>query len=171
MNAASDAKNRLWNWSGCFADLLAADQRAVAQLVQNGGAIEGTADQILPRLRRTRMVTILREGENGPVIGVAALKEPSCNYRRNKFAAAGVAIAGFDDAPELGYVVIHANRQRQQLSGGLVELMAQQLSEPTFATTDSNTMRNNLIRSGFTRVGQEWQGNKGALSLWVFAPR
>ena len=45
MNAASDAKNRLWNWSGCFADLPAADQRAVAQLVQNGGAIEGTADQ------------------------------------------------------------------------------------------------------------------------------
>lgn len=171
MNAASEAESRLWNWSGCFADLAPADQRAVAQLVKEGRAIEGTVDEILQRLRRTRMVTMIREGENGRVAGVAALKEPSRNYRLNKFADAGVAIAGFENAPELGYVVIHADRRGQKLSGGLVELIAQQLSEPTFATTDSNTMRNNLTRSGFIRVGQDWQGHKGALSLWVFAPR
>lgn len=27
-----------------------------------------------------------------------------------------------------------------------------------FATTTANTMRNNLQRSGFTRVGQDWKG-------------
>jgi hypothetical protein len=41
---------------------------------------------------------------------------------------------------------------------------------PTFATTDNNVMHNNLGRSGFTRVGGEWQGKKDMLSLWIIAP-
>lgn len=168
MNAVSDAESWLWSWSGCFLDVATADQYAVAQLVKDGGAIVGAVDEILPRLRRTRMVTILREGDNGRVVGFAALKEPSRNYRLNKFAEAGVAIAGFENAPELGYVVIQADWRGQQLSGRLIKLIAQQLREPTFATTDNNTIRINLALSGFTRVGQDWQGNKGTLSLWVF---
>ncbi|CAH0499290.1 hypothetical protein NVSP9465_04389 [Novosphingobium sp. CECT 9465] len=56
------------------------------------------------------------------------------------------------------------------LSGDLVEAIAGAINEPAFATTDSNTMRNNLARSGFRRVGTDWQGSKGDLSLWVIDP-
>lgn len=56
------------------------------------------------------------------------------------------------------------------LSGDLVEAIAAAIHEPAFATTDSNTMCNNLERSGFMRAGTDWQGSKGTLSLWVIDP-
>jgi hypothetical protein len=31
-------------------------------------------------------------------------------------------------------------------------------------------MRNNLQRAGFTRVGSDWEGKDGKLSLWTIVP-
>lgn len=164
-------ENETYSWSGVFGDLNSNDQLSVTRLVEDGGAIEGTAEKIITRLKRTRKLALLRVKATDRIIGVAALKTPNQRYREDKFAAAGVSIAGFETAPELGYVVIAEDMQGRRLSGGLVEAIAKEIREPAFATTDSNTMRNNLQRSGFTRVGQEWQGKKGALSLWTITHR
>jgi predicted GNAT family N-acyltransferase len=157
-------------WSGNFNDLAAADQLAVAKLVVRGKAVVGTVDDLLGRLTRTRCVALLRETSSDRIVAVAAWKQPSKTYRRGNFTAAAVPIAGFENAPELGYVVIAPDMRGKQLSGGLVEAIVAQITEPTFATTDSPTMRNNLERSGFTRAGNEWQGKKGMLSLWTITP-
>lgn len=82
-------------------------------------------------------------------------------------ANTGASIAGFEEAPELAYVVVHIDRRGQMLSGDLVEAIAAAIHEPAFATTDSHTMRNNLERSGFMKGGTDWQSSKGTLSLWV----
>lgn len=157
-------------WSGNFNDLVPDDQRAVAQLVVRGKAVVGTVDDLLTRLKRTRSVALLRAvGTNG-IVAVAAGKQPAAAYRRDNFTKAGVPITGFETAAELGYVVISPDMRGKQLSGGLVTAITEQITSPTFATTDSKTMRNNLERSGFTRVGGEWQGKKGMLSLWTIAP-
>ena len=66
--------------------------------------------------------------------------------------------------------MIAANMQGKQLSGSLVSAITERITEPTFDTTNSNTMRNNLERSRFTRVGSEWHGGKGILSLWTMHP-
>ncbi|WP_448658283.1 hypothetical protein ACPVPU_12520 [Sphingomonas sp. CJ99] len=161
---------KLFNWSGRFADLDSGHQNAIAQLIQEGGAINGTKEEILLRLQRTRKIAVLSERENGRVVGVAALKTPTRNYRQKKFTDAGFAITGFEKALELGYIVTHADWRGHQLSGGLIDLILHEITAPAFATTDSDTMRKNLTRSGFTRVGRDWQGNKGALSLWIFMP-
>jgi len=157
-------------WSGRFDDLNDVDQRAVAQLVKKGGAVTGTIDDLLARLKRTRCVALLRETGTDRIVAAAAWKRPSAAYRQDKFDLAGVATAGFETAPELGYVVRAADMRGQQLSAGLVDAIVQQITEPTFATTDSNTMRQNLERVGFERVGREWQGKRGMLSLWTFRP-
>lgn len=157
-------------WSGSFDDLAPDDQRAVAQLIVSGKAVVGTVDDLLARLKRTRCVALLRETATGRIVGAAAWKRPAVAYRQDKFAAAGAPIAGFEAAPELGYVVIASDMRGKQLSGGLVTAVTEKITEPTFATTDSNTMRNNLERSGFTRVGGEWRGKKGMLSLWTIRP-
>jgi len=91
--------------------------------------------------------------------------------QQDKFALAGVPIAGFERAPELGYVVVAKDMRGRRLSGDLVDMISKEIREPSFATTDSSTMKKNLQRSGFIRAGQEWQGQKGALSLWTFSPR
>lgn len=158
-------------WSGVFGDLSSDDQLSVTRLVEEGGAIQGNAEEIIVRLKRTRKLALLRVKATDRIIGVAALKTPNQGYRADKFAAAGVPIAGYETAAELGYVVIAEDMQRRRLSGGLVDAIAKEIRESTFATTDSKTMKNNLQRSGFTRAGQEWQGQKGTLSLWTITPR
>jgi predicted GNAT family N-acyltransferase len=163
--------NETYPWSGTFGDLGSDDQHSVTRLVFEGGAIEGTTEQILVRLGRTRKLALLRVKATDRIVGVAALKVPADAYRWNKFVAACVPIAGFETAPELGYVVVAKDMRGRRLSGELVELISKEIREPSFATTDSSTMMKNLQRSGFVRAGQEWQGQKGALSLWTFTPR
>lgn len=160
----------IYSWSGSFNDLSPNDQQAVAQLIVSGKAVSGTVDDLLARLKRTRSVAILRDRESERIVATAAWKHPAATYRHKNFAKADALIAGFEAAPELGYVVIAPDMQGKQLSGGLVTAITEKITEPTFATTDSNTMRNNLERSGFIRVGGEWQGKKGMLSLWTFTP-
>ena len=162
--------NDTYPWSGNFNDLASDDQRAVAELVVRGKAVVGTVDDLLARLRRTQSIALLREGGTNRIVAAAAWKQPAANYRRDNFTKAGAPIAGFETAPELGYVVISPDMRGKQLSGGLVTAIVEQITAPTFATTDNNTMRNNLERSGFTRVGDEWQGKKGLLSLWTITP-
>lgn len=163
--------NETYPWSGTFSDLGSDDQHSVTRLVHEGGAIEGTTVQISARLGRTRMIALLRLKATDRIVGVAALKVPTNGYRTDKFALAGVPIAGFERAPELGYVVVAKDIRGRRLSGDLVDMISKEIREPSFATTDSNTMKKNLQRSGFIRAGQEWQGQKGALSLWTFSPR
>ncbi|MES0033034.1 hypothetical protein [Mesorhizobium sp. M0040] len=164
-------ENETYPWSGVFGELNSDDQLSVARLVDEGGAIEGNMEEIIPRLKRTRKIALLRVKATDRIVGVAALKASNQKYREDKFAAAGVPIAGYETAPELGYVVVAEDMKGRRLSGGLVDAIAKEIREPAFATTDSNTIGNNLQRSGFTRVGQEWQGQKGALSLWTITPR
>lgn len=163
------SKNETYLWLGRFDALKLDDQLSVAELVEAGGAIKGTVQIIGARLRRTRMLALSRAIDTDRIVGVAALKEPSEAYREGNFAAAGVPIIGYEAAPELGYVVIAEEMKGRRLSGCLVEAIVDEIHEPAFATTDSNTMRNNLQRSGFTRVGQEWPGLKGNLSLWTIS--
>lgn len=160
----------IYSWSGSFDDLTSDDQRAVAQLVVRGKAVAGTVDEILARLKRTRCVALLREESTDRIVATAAWKQPAAIYRRENFVKAGVPITGFEISPELGYVVVAPDMQGRQLSGWLVTAIAEKITEPTFATTSSNTVRNNLERLGFTQVGGEWQGKKGMLSLWVVTP-
>ena len=163
-------KRRAYSWSGTFADLPMDDQVTVAQLVSSGGAVVGGEAQIAARLKKAPMIVLLRMNDTDRIVGVAALKNPNPAYRLMKFADAGVPVGGFEDAYELGYVVVATDMRGKQLSGRLIGLIAKDLRKPTFATTDNDIIKNNLFRSGFRRAGREWQGKKGALSLWTLAP-
>lgn len=155
------------SWTGRFTDLGREDQRAVAALVKEGGAIPDSIEQILPRLARSHRVELLREPGTNRIVGAGVLKDPSTNYRCNKFAEAGVTLDGYEDAPELGYIVVAKDRERQGLGERLVRAVADPLTKGCFATTDDPTMFKKLARAGFSRRGQEWQGARGKLSLWT----
>ena len=162
--------NDAYPWSGGFNRLSPQDQRTVAQLVVSGRAVHGTVDELSSRLKRTRCVALIRQKDGNRIIAAAAWKRPGNAYRQSKFKAANAPIAGFEAAPELGYIVRAADMQGRQLSGGLIDAIMQHITEPTFATTGSNTIRNHLERVGFRRVGRDFAGNNGMLSLWTIAP-
>jgi predicted GNAT family N-acyltransferase len=160
----------IYAWSGSFNDLAKGEQIAVAELIVSGRAVRGTIDDLIARLKRTLYVALLFERGTDRIVAAAALKQPGAAYRRSSFAKADASISDFEAAPELGYVVIASDMRGRRLSGDLVSAITKRIREPAFATTDSNTIRNNLERSGFKRAGVEWQGRKGMLSLWTFRP-
>lgn len=129
-----------------------------------GAAVVGTVDD-LARLRRTRCIALLREMAGGRILAIAAWEQPAVTYRRGNFTRSPASIADFKAALELGYVVITPDMRGKQLSGGLVDKIVAQIAKPTFVTTYSPIMCNNLKRSSFTRVGNEWQGKKHMISL------
>lgn len=108
-------------WSGDFNDLSPEDQRTVAHLVVRGKAVDGTVDDLSARLKRTRCVALIRVKDGNRIVAAAAWKRPGTAYRQSKFKAANAPIAGFEAAPELGYIVRAADMQGRQLSGGLVD--------------------------------------------------
>ncbi len=159
------------SWFGVFDDLSSDDQVLVARLVKAGGAIRGTLEEITQRLKRSRNLALLRVKLNNRIVGVAALKTPTKQYRADKFAAASVPIAAYDTALELGYVVVAKDmRAKSYPETFATQSPRRSAGLPAFAATDSSTMKKNLQRSGFTKVGREWQGRKGALSLWIITP-
>ena len=155
------------SWTGRFTDLGRDDQRALAALVKDGGAIPDTIERILPRLGRSHRVELLREPGTNRIVGAGVLKDPSTNYRCKKFAEAGVAIDGYEDAPELGYIVVAKDMEGQGLGERLVRAVADPLTKACFATTDNPRMHGKLSRAGFSRQGQDWQGARGNLSHWT----
>ena len=150
-----------------FSDLHAVDQKSTVELVAQGGAIEGTAKEIGLRLKRARQLALLRIKATNRIIGVAALKNPDSNYRAKTFNKACFPISCYENAPELGYVVVAEDMRGRRFSGCLVHAITADTQEPTFATTDDTAMQHNLQRSGFVKVGKEWQGNRGVLTLWL----
>ncbi|WP_242140718.1 hypothetical protein [Sphingomonas sp. TREG-RG-20F-R18-01] len=117
---------------------------------------------------QTRRLALLRLPATGSIVGVSALKAPGRAYRAHKFEQAGVAITGFEHVLELGYVVIAKHMQGRRLSRGLVEEIAADLSQRTFASTDSNTMKHDLAGSGFTQFGARGRARKACShsGLW-----
>lgn len=78
-----------------------------------------------------------------------------------------MAIDGYEDAPELGYIVVAKDMEGQGLGERLVRAVADPLTKACFATTDNPRMHGKLSRAGFSRQGQDWQGARGNLSLWT----
>lgn len=163
-------ESELGSWVGSYSDLDQGDRYAAVQLVVEGGAVVGTREQIASRLANVRVLALLRESPAGRIVGVASLKQPNAGYRSRTFAMAGFPIAGFEEAPELGYVVVASRMRGRGLSDRLVGLIVTQIREPAFATTHNPIMKANLSRFGFLRAGAEWTGQKDMLSLWTFTP-
>ena len=156
-------------WIGKAGDLTPADLLSIARLVFDGRAVRGTVEQISARLENAHQLALFRDEGSGRIVAVAALKRPDPGYRRDTFDHAVVPIAGHEEAPELGYVVVAEDKRGRHLSSKLMDLILNDVDGPVFSTTDDETMKKNLRRAGFKQVGQAWKGNRGVLSLWVVA--
>lgn len=152
-------------WVGSPAKCAANDVTAAATLIKTGGAIDAKLAVLEGRLRRSRTLAFCQK--EGQVVGVGCLKNPVPNYRERVFTKAGVSMDRFQDAPELGYVTVDETMRGQGLAHQLVEALVKILEEPCYATTDDDTMKRMLGRSGFLKLGTEWTGQRGTLSLWT----
>lgn len=168
MGAADERKNGnsvMTIWVGLPAECADQDITAAASLIKTGGAIDAKLAVLEGRLRRSRTLALYHK--DGQVLAVGCLKNPVANYRERVFTKADVSIDRFHSAPELGYVTVDETMRGQGLAHQLVEALVKVLEEPCYATTDDDTMKRMLSRSGFLKLGTEWTGQRGTLSLWT----
>lgn len=137
------------------------------ELISGGGAIPGDPAKIEKRLLNAKALVYLQRG--GTIVGIAALKSPVESYRARIGESAGFLIPEENYPYELGYVVVDASTQGQNLSPKLVNaIVALAADERMFATTSSAAMHKVLPRAGFAKSGQEYENDKGeTLTLYV----
>jgi hypothetical protein len=116
-------------------------------------------------LPRASVITIARDKTE--IVGVGAIKRVRNHY------AAGIATktrSGFHfekNMPEVGYVSVDERHWGQRLSHNILEQLLANRDGPLFATTDDAKMKRTLTAHGFAMKGEEWDGERGKLSLWI----
>ena len=137
-------------------------------LVLAGGevAAEGLRNRVLNAVQ----IAFLRE--NKCLLGVAGLKRPSANHRRDVARGSKTALDAEALPFELGWVFILPSARNRKLSFPLCRpLVEAALGKGIFATSRSDNagMHSTLGKLGFVRVGSEWPSkqNNGNLVLFL----
>lgn len=137
------------------------------ELIRGGGTIPADLATIEKRLLNAKALAYLQRG--GTIVGVAALKIPAKSYRARIGESADFPIPEEDYPYELGYVVVDASMQGQNLSSELVKaIVTLAAGKRLLSTTSSAAMHKVLPRAGFVKSGREYKnGNGEALTLYV----
>jgi hypothetical protein len=142
-------------------ELTGADRAACLAILAAGGAVNvQTASRELPRT--TLMATVRRDNA---IVGVGAIKR-----ERPEYALEKAKLSGFDfdpNTPELGYVAVDREHRERGLSGRIVEALTADYHGRLFATTDDPFMKRTLTHARFAHRGEDWEGERGRLSLWI----
>jgi predicted GNAT family N-acyltransferase len=129
------------------------------------------ADEVNPQglnariMRAEKLFFLLRDQD---LIGVAALKNPSSDYKSDIFKKARATTSPKSYVFELGWIVVHPSARREGHSHRLVE-SAIQLSDgqPVFATSrsDNQPVHKVLGKQGFILNGEEYSSTRGGYGL------
>ena len=135
---------------------------ACVKLIRQGDAVD--PESAKAELPLAEMVAMRRAGQK--VVAIGAIKR-----RRPKYAADIAQKSGFSfdhNMLELGYVSVGKSHQGQGLSHQIVTSLLTALPDRSlFATTSYERMKGTLKKADFILKGNEWQGNKSQLSLWI----
>ena len=140
-------------------------------LVREGGEVQ--ANGLEARVRAAYKLAFLREA--GRLIGVAALKSPSVNHRREVAESACAELPADSYPYELGWVFISQAARGRGLSFPMCSaLLAEAAGSGIFATSRTNNqgMHATLRRAGFESRGGSYQSVRGThrLQLFVLPP-
>lgn len=150
-------------------DMRKEDRAAFIDFVNEAGEVD---PDTLPGLvdQAVALVTI-HEGET--LIGTAALKRPSADYRKRTFKKAGQEEAEAAHPLELGWVHVHQDHERKGHGLRLVEAVLEAAKdEGVYATTKNDAMRRMLPKASFAKGGSDYPSTrrpKEKLSLYIRA--
>ena len=143
------------------ADLSKADMAGCIGIVIGGGAVDPVA--VRRELPLASLLAVVRKDEE--IVGVGAIKQV-----RRTYAATVARRSGHEfsrGTPELGYVARHRDHRGNKLAPRVVDALVFGREGSLWSTTDSDGMKAALAQAGFERVGNEWKGHRGQLSLWI----
>ncbi len=163
----NNGRDSLYPPSKCLPDQL----EAFAELVLKGGQVRGPG--LRERLGRARLLGFHYEDDQ--LAAVAALKQPSGDYRDRVFLNAKASFRADEFDAELGWVFTRTEFRGRGISHRLLgRLLEKAGQENLFATTrtDNFSMQGLLKSLGFQQAGLPFPGTKGThlLQLWVRSP-
>lgn len=136
-------------------------------LVLAGGEV--IANGLEDRVRAAERIVFLRRSEC--LVGVAGLKRPSDNHRKEVAASAGVPLPPDAFPFELGWVFIMPSARGNHLSLPLCRPLIEAAGDQgVFATskTGNGGMHSTLGKLGFTSAGKTYPSPRGNYRLQVF---
>lgn len=137
------------------AELSKEEVAEVAQLVHEGGAVNGSIKRIEGRVRNAYLFVIALQAKH--IVGVAALKAPQQVYRDMLRQKTGVDLSEDTYPTELGYVAISEACRGGRLSSLLMaELMSRPAGiEGVFVTTK----RDRFCKAALPDLGFNYRGS------------
>ncbi len=109
------------------------------------------------------------ESEN-EVVGVASIKNPNSDYKKDTFRKANVEELADHYAYEIGYAVTKETHRRKGISEQLIKLLMDNSTAKSFyATTKNDGMRKLLEKIGFEKLGDNYKNYKNeTLTLYHY---
>ncbi len=153
-------------WTGPNTGMDEESLAACATIVKAGGAVQMSLSAVREALADAQLIAIFREHETEKIVAVGAIKADRPSYRRRQFRNAKIPIDGYENAAEIGYIAVDDAFRGNGLSAKIMRALGVESSK-FFATTDNIKMKKSLAKSQFYCVGTDWEGGRGALSLWV----
>jgi GNAT superfamily N-acetyltransferase len=144
---------------------------AFAELVLQGGQVRAAG--LRERLAQARWLGFHYEDDE--LAAVAALKQPTDNYRDKVFRKAETHFPASEFVAELGWVFTRTEFRGRGISHRLLERLLEKAGQDNlFATTqvDNRAMQRLLKSLGFEQAGRPFPGTRKAhlLQLWVRCP-
>ena len=147
------------------AELVEAEIQDCLSVIKEGGALINSKTAV-NEFPHSAVIAIKRVKKK--IVGVGVIKQ-----KRPKYASDIAKKSRFqfdNDIHEFGYVAVKKSHRRLGFSHEITtKLLATFQSRPLFATTSNEYMKPTLKKAGFIQHGDEWQGKKGKLSLWIIA--
>ncbi len=158
--------DRFDEWTGPKTGMDEDSLAACAAIVKAGGAVQISLSAVREAIADAQLIAIIRERETEKIVAVGSIKADRPSYRRRQFRNANFPIDGYENAAEIGYIAVDDAFQGNGLSAKIMHALGVESSK-FFATTDNIKMKKTLAKSQFHCVGSDWEGGRGALSLWV----
>ena len=152
-------------------DMRKEDRAAFIDFVNQAGEVD---PETLPGLVADAVALVtIHEGET--LIGTAALKRPSADYRKRTFKKANHEQAEAAHPLELGWVHVHQDHERKGHGLRRVEAVLEAAKgEGVYATTKNDAMRRMLPKASFAKAGGDYHSTRKPeemLSLYTRAAK
>lgn len=139
---------------------------AFAEIVLTGGEVD--RDGLCQRIRSARLLGFAYE--DGQIVSVAAIKQPSPIHAEHVFASSSSKMNREDYPFEYGWAVTMESHRRRGLAVKLLEtLLANCEVDSIWATTrvKNAAIHRILTKDGFQQIGKAFPGRKEKLVLWI----
>jgi len=140
--------------------------REFASLVIKGGEV--LQNGLVKRIQNASLLGFATE--NGLIVSVAAIKQPSQKYRHNVFKESGSCLFPGDYVLEYGWAFTEESyRGRGFARTLLTKLLTNVKNQTLWATTRETNSRIHTIlkKYGFQRTGHSFRGRNDNLILWT----